>query len=252
MQLTKINGKYELWLPEHRAARPEWKLENGGWEVARINAMVSHITAGDIVFDIGTEEGDISALIAKYTGCEMVLFEPNDRVWPCIKAIWEANKLQKPLHFYPGFLSNIESDDRIISLYDYNEHWNRMTHSDMVADHGFKQLYENYPAVPQIKLDDYCDTFGICPTVITMDCEGSEWEIIKGAERTLRNHRPTIFMSIHPEFLYESYRNEGIWKEKYGERCFVVHMLRFINELGYKHSIIEWDYHECHARFDPI
>ncbi len=84
-----------------------------------------------------------------------------------------------------------------------------------------------------------------------MDVEGSEFELIRGAEKTLLEKKPIIFMSVHPEFMYESYRNTGVWLEKYGERQHVVHMLRFIDELGYTHRVIEWDYHECHIVFNP-
>lgn len=246
---TRINGKYDLLLPEHRAARPEWKLENGGWEVQRIEAMLQSIGSKDIVFDIGTEEGDISALIAKYTACEMVLVEPNNRVWSCMKAIWDANGLHEPLRFFPGFFSN---ENKLNTKSDvYYQWWFNVSPEGMIPDHGFKQLYENYPDVPQLKLDDWCMATGIYPTVITMDVEGSEFEVIKGAEAVLRKLRPTIFMSVHPEFMYESYRNTGEWKEKYGERQHVVHMLRFIDELGYTHRCIEYDYHELHMVFEP-
>lgn len=248
MQLTKINGKYDLYLPEHRAAREQWAIENGGWEVERIEEMVRLIKPHDIVFDIGTEEGDISALIAKYTGCDMVLFEPNDRVWPCIREIWNANGLKRPLNFFPGFLSSKTDPNTVVSFVDS---LNIPIAGQVIPDHGFKQLYENYPDVPQITMDDYCSIHKIYPTVITMDVEGSEFEVIRGAEKTLRERKPIIFMSVHPEFMFDSYRNEGKWKEMYGERQHVVHMLRFISELGYTYRVIEWDYHECHFRFDP-
>lgn len=240
----KINGEYDLILPEYRAARPEWLIENGGWEVERINEMVDLLTPNDILFDCGTEAGDISALLVKESGCKICMFEPNDRVWPSITAVWKANNLPEPLDFFGGFLSDKTiAHPTPLGLPEFGK---------MISDHGFKQLYENYPDVAQITLDDYCERKNIYPTVITMDCEGSEWNIIKGAEKTLREKKPTIFMSVHPEFLFDSYRNEGIWKEKYGERCFAVHMIRFINELGYRHRVIEWDYHEIHVRFDPV
>ncbi len=100
-------------------------------------------------------------------------------------------------------------------------------------------------------MDRFCHQTGIYPTVITMDVEGAEFEVIKGAENVLREHKPIIFMSVHPEFMFESYRNEGIWKERYGERQHVVHMLRFIDEIGYTHRCIEYDYHELHMVFEP-
>lgn len=243
MVQIKINGEYDLLLPEYRADRPEWLIENGGWEVNRINEMLDVLTPMDVLFDIGTEAGDISGLIAKYSKCKMVLFEPNDRVWPSIAAIWKANNLPEPLDFFGGFLSSItKAAPTPLGLPE---------NGVIIPNHGFKQLYEQYHDVAQITLDDYCERKGIYPTVITMDVEGAEFEVIRGAEKTLREKKPIIFMSVHPVFMYESYRNEGKWKEMYGERQEVVHMLRFIDELGYTHRVIEWDYHECHVRFDP-
>lgn len=233
-------------LPEHRAARPEWDIANGGWEVKRIEAMLGTIKNGQTVFDIGTEEGDISALIAKYCDAKMVLVEPNDRVWPCIKAIWEANGLPMPLAFVPGFFSNKTTQT---CLYQASSLWG----GKMVADHGFKQLHENYPDVPQMKMDDWCSATGIYPDVITMDCEGAEFEVIKGGIETLKTKKPVIFMSIHPEFMFETYKHTGEWKEKLGEeKQWTVQLLRTVDECGYRHEIIEWDYHECHAAFYPL
>lgn len=246
MQLTRINNKYDLYLPEHRAAREEWDLANGGWEVARIEEMLKTLTPQDILFDLGTEEGDISALLVKYSDCNIVLVEPNHRVWSCIKAIWEANELKRPFDFYPGFFSSQNKFDSM-----FHPTWELLETTGLESDHGFKQLYENYPDVPQVTLDKHCEITGVYPTVITMDVEGAEFEVIKGAEKTLREKKPIIFMSVHPEFMYESYRNTGEWLEKYGERQHVVHLLRFIDELGYTHRCIEYDYHELHMVFEP-
>lgn len=245
MELVKIriNGEYDLILPGYRAARPEWLIENGGWEVERINEMLDVLTPKDILFDVGTEAGDISALLVKESCCDIVMFEPNDRVWPSIAEIWKANKLKQPLYFFGGFLSHkTVAHPTPLGLPEFGK---------MIPDHGFKQLYEKYPDVAQITLDDFCERHSIYPTVITMDVEGSEFEVIRGSEKTLREKKPIIFMSVHPEFMFESYRNEGKWKEMYGERQHVVHMLRFIDDLGYTHRCIEYDYHELHMRFDP-
>lgn len=242
MQLTKINGKYELLLPDHRAAREQWDIANGGWEVDRIESMLDVLTPKDILFDIGTEEGDISALLVKESGCGIVLIEPNSRVWGCMKAIWDANGLKSPLDFFSGFMSNKNS-------HGIRASWDGLV-TYLMPDHGFKQLYENYPDVPQMKLDDYCESIGIYPTVITMDVEGSEFEVLKGAERTLKEKRPIVFLSLHPEFMFEMYRHES--RERFGEeKQFCVQLLRFVDECGYTHRVIEWDYHECHIVFTP-
>jgi FkbM family methyltransferase len=238
MQETKINGKYTLMLPEHRAARPEWKIENGGWEVERIEAMINRIAVFQdrkqrqpIVFDIGTEEGDITALLAKYTKCDMVLFEPNELVWSCMKHIWEINNLPKPLAFFSGFICNADKDGSH-AVWDYIE-------SELNPEHGFKQLYESDPSIPQSKLDTWCEQHNLYPDIITMDVEGSEFEVLKGAEDVLLRHKPVVFMSIHPVFMKEHYNQEvGV-------------MLRYMHDLGYSHQVIELDYHELHVMFEP-
>lgn len=227
--LTEINGKYQLELPEHRALRPEWDINNGGWEVGRIDAMMNAIGPDDIVFDIGTEEGDISGLLVKYTGCKIVLFEPNERVWPIITKIWEMNNLPEPLDFFGGFLSNVNKAAPLPLGLPLN--------GDIVTDHGFKQLYENYPDVAQITLDSYCDRTNLIPNVITMDVEGSEWEVLKGGEQTLKRFDIMVFVSVHPVFM----------KEHYGQE--VGEMLRWMHNLGYEQEVIELDYHELHVLF---
>ena len=213
MRLTKINGKYELWLPEHRAAREQWDIANGGWEVERTEEVLDALKPSDILFEVGVEEGDLTALFVKESGCEVVMFEPNSRVLPCAKAIWRANNLKAPKDFILGFVS----DKNILYSDMHSVRWDDLTEDGMIPDHGFKQLYENYPDVNQITLDLYVEQTGIVPTVINCDIEGSEFQFIKGAQGTLRKHKPIIFMSLHPDFMFESYRHEGDWKEKFGD-----------------------------------
>jgi hypothetical protein len=138
MKKTTINGKYKLILPDHRAARPEWET---GWEVERIESMLSNLKKGDLVLDIGTEEGDISALLAKKTGA-IILFEPNEKVWPNIKAIWEANKLDDPVAWFTGFASNRNDfkDGAILTTASRMATWPEAAYGELIGDHGFKEL----------------------------------------------------------------------------------------------------------------
>ena len=54
VRLVHVNGRWPLWLPEHRAARPEWPW----WEAARLSAM-HHVLGqgGHTVWDVGAEIG---------------------------------------------------------------------------------------------------------------------------------------------------------------------------------------------------
>ena len=87
----KLNGEHEIILPEHRANREEW-YSKSGWEKKRLEHMKKNIKKGDVVMYVGAEEGDMCGIVATW-GAELIMFEPNNKVLPNIKAIWEANKL---------------------------------------------------------------------------------------------------------------------------------------------------------------
>lgn len=223
---TLINQRWELLLPEHRAARPEWPT----WEMKRLHAMHARLFEGLVVYDVGTEEGDFSALLAQWVGPtgEVHLFEPNPRVWPNIKAIFEANGF-KPGGCWSGFAANeTRGSGRV-------ESWPACADGPLIGDHGFCNLHER-PDLPRIKLDDYAFITGVVPNAITIDCEGSEFEVLKGAEEILRAHRPTVWVSVHPIFMWQNY-------------CQYEHdLFRFMWDLGYKHKVLDYD-HEWHVEF---
>jgi FkbM family methyltransferase len=239
MKETLINGKYKLILPDHRAARPEWVT---GWEVERIESMLSNIQKGDLVLDIGTEEGDISALLAQKSE-NIILFEPNEKVWPNIRAIWEANNLKWPNNYFVGFASNkdtIFAPEFAQYIPDMN-YWPSCAYGDLIGDHGFKELAYETDAIPQVKIDTFASSMLKVETIklITIDVEGSEFEVLKGAKETIKRDRPLIYVSIHPEMMHKTYRQ------------YRFELVHFVENLGYTFEILAED-HEFHYLFKPI
>lgn len=185
MKPTLINNKWSLLLPEHRADRPGWKF----WEYERNAAMYAAIRPGDIIVDVGAEEGDLSALYSSWTRTAPILIEPSSRMWPWIRQTFEANNLEIGKEFV-GFAGrdNIEGETQL-------------TNVEATPDPGFAHINENDGTIPQIKLDDLverCD-------VITMDVEGGEYDVLLGAKELIARCKPIIFISVHPEFLRERY-----------------------------------------------
>ncbi len=204
---TWINKRWLITLPEHRAVRPEWKT---GWEVERLASMFRNIKKGDVVFDVGAEEGDLSGLFAMWAGKTggMVLFEPNSKVWPNIKAIWQANRLRTPLGCFMGFASNVTKELQDKALFESS--WPSCADGPIIGDHGFLNLVER-PDVAQIRLDDFSAKTNILPSMITMDVEGAELQVLKGAERILSEVKPLVYISVHPESMlhdFNQYKTE--------------------------------------------
>ena len=235
MVRATLNGAYDIVLPKHRADRPEWYSDEG-WEKARMAALVDCIrTQGNpVVYYVGAEEGDLAAVCAM-NGAEMVLFEPNPEAWPNIRAIWEANTLTRPLCFQ-GFASNQNSADAVLDCYGYK--WPNSAYDEVRGDHGFKELWLERDNYSQITLDKLVEITKQPPTIITFDVEGSEWQVLRGAEQTLREHKPVLFASIHPEFMFHQ------WGE------YSADFRAWIKAFGYRETILDYQ-HELHCMYEP-
>lgn len=226
MTPTLINGRWTLNLPEHRAARPEWVT---GWEVQRIATMALVIQPTDVVFDIGAEEGDLSALWASWVPeGRVVVVEPNPRVWPNIKAIFEANSLATPSCFV-GFAAGTANSCQLDNI------WPECAAGPVIGDHGFLNLAEDDGARTTI---DHLAAAAGWPNVVTIDVEGAELEVLKGAANVLDDARPEVFVSVHPEFMAHHWRQTP------------AQLFALMDRHAYRHHLLAAD-HELHFWFTP-
>lgn len=227
-----INEQWELILPEYR--QELWK---NLWEKPRLDSMFKNIKKGDVVFDVGAERGDMPALYESW-GARVVPMEASRGFWPEIRAIWDTNKMGKPLGYYCGLVGNTT-----VRVYPYEEDatelngWPRCAYGNINETEGFSHLAESAAVMTTIKIDDYCELANIYPDVITMDIEGGEFEALKGAEQTLLKKHPLLYISVHPEFLFHNF----------GE--YERHLHNWLIALGYDQGIhLDYD-HEHHYLF---
>lgn len=225
MQKVKINGKWDILLPESRLGKQDWDV----WEAKRLASMYETTKPGDVVFYVGAETGDMPALLAMW-GARLVLFEPNEKAWPTIKAIWRENNLPEPMHTYPGFASDKTTYKQ---LHDF---WPLSTIGEIIPNHGFKEL-KDPGGIPEIKIDDVVEVAESSPDMISIDVEGSEGRVLRGAEQTLRKYHPRIYLSLHPEFIHEQYGEDGF------------NLRLWIRALGYEETLLDYE-HEVHLRYD--
>lgn len=240
MRETLINDTWRLLLPEHRACRDEpWGSQWPTWEALRLKSMSRNLHPGDLVFDIGAEEGDMPALWSSW-GCDVVLVEPNPKVWPNIRAIWEANGLPDPTGWWVGFAGAKVDDNRP----DWNHPpvgadgsgWPTCAYGPVIGDHGFLCLLER-PDVPVITIDALAGLHGP-PDVITIDVEGAEMSVLEGAEQTLTHAKPLLYLSVHPQFMFDA------WGVTIAEFC------AWLTERGYQREHLSAG-HEWHELWWP-
>jgi FkbM family methyltransferase len=228
-----LNGQYEITIPDHRAERPDWYTKEG-WERARLDSIHAHTKKGDVMYYVGAEEGEMPALCQMW-GAKIVLIEPNPKVWANIKATWKANKLSDPLSF-EGFASN--EDTRRLFKTDLIKGFPGSSDDDVIGNHGFKELYLEAKNYPQVRVDDITKEHEP-PTQISIDVEGSEMEVLRGAEKTIDEHKPKIWLSLHPEFLFHQW---GL----YGRD-----VRNWIIDKGYSETLLDYK-HEVHLFYEAI
>lgn len=232
MKKVVVNGEFEITLPEHRAARPDW-YEPHGWEKPRLKHMSENISSGDVMYYVGAEEGEFAALCQMW-GAEVILFEPNPKVWSHFPLLWSANNLELPLVCIPGFAS--DKINNLSRIY-YNE-WPPEVNNLIEAAHGFKELYLEGDTYGQITIDSCVYDHKIKPpTAISLDVEGSEWRVLGGAEKVLREYKPKIWLSGHPEFMLQQ------WDES------LYNLRQWIKGLGYSEIILDYQ-HEVHLFYE--
>lgn len=238
MQEVLINGQWKIKLPEPRAKRPEWAIENGGWEKARLDSMFQTTKPGDVVYYIGTECGDMAGLLSMW-GAELILIEPNSRVWPNIKAIWDANNLKDPLYCFEGFVS-----DKTVFTGKSKGHdgvWPNSIKGEVIGDHGFKELCDPGEISQQTLYDIYNLEPKIHdkpPAMISIDVEGSEGRVLRSGEKLLKRFKPRIYLSLHPEMMMNLY----------GE--YSAELRKWLTDLGYKETLLDAPLHEYHYLYE--
>lgn len=225
---TWINDRWCLKLPQHRADRPVWPW----WEATRLACMHHYLgQGGHVVYEIGAEEGDFPALWASW-GNDVALFESNERVWPNIKAIWDANDLPDPWLCFSGFAANATTEGLLLA-----DGWPESAGGPVIGDHGFCNLSER-PDIARVRLDDLPRVAAKRsrsvppPTALSIDVEGAEFEVLMGARETLLQHRPLVWVSVHPEFM----------QRMYGYSADLLH--EYMDKLGYERTFLTSDHEE--------
>lgn len=229
---------------DHRARSTDFAT----WEAESIRAISAELIAlgvgarEAVVYDVGAEEGEFSALWGHMVGPERVhLFEPTPSVWPNIRATWEANHGQRrPGGMWSGFVGASGRGPGVVS-----SQWPACSSGPLQHDSRFSVVTER-PDIPCISLDTYA-LIAPPPDLIAIDVEGAELLVVAGAMRLLQGHgvkrRPTLAISVHPPEFLSRFAHAG-------QPCTQERLFRMIVSAGYVARWISTD-HESHWMFVP-
>lgn len=184
MQKLKRHGKYHISGLKFRSNDvvfiPTWLL--GQYEY--INRCEP--TPGDIVLDIGACEGETSLWFAQK-------IEAKGRVYAFEPEIQNFRTLQENI--------SLNSLDEIIIPIQVGFWSSRKTLSFRGSGGGFSHHESGQKRIEVIALDDFIIERNLDKVdFIKMDVEGSEMKILRGAEGTLRKHKPKCAIAVYHKF----------------------------------------------------
>jgi FkbM family methyltransferase len=233
-----VCDRYKVKIPKFLADYHNWW---GWWEKSRFASMEENLRQGELLFDVGSEVGWISAIYAQFVGAgNMALFEPVPENWRNLKATWERNGLTIPRLTACGLLSNEEK----LSFVCNDRAWPAEADGELLIESvKYRHIDENSHNSPQTTIDRLVEhgafVGGLRPKALTVDVEGAELIVLKGAENTLKEIRPLVWVSLH----------EG-WVNRPGVEPKNKDVHEFMNSLGYDAKLLGVD-HEEHVFYTP-
>ena len=151
---------------------------------AEFAAIGQHIRSGDIVCDIGANKGSFIYWLSSWVRHgRVVAFEPQPELAHALTDVCKAIQLHNVKVEAKAVYSH--SGDRDLYL-PIGHQPGASLHRKAVEAEGFATL-----SVPMVSLDDYFAENDKV-TLLKIDVEGAELEVLKGAARILRQHAPLL------------------------------------------------------------
>jgi FkbM family methyltransferase len=161
----------------------------GSYEYPQRRMFEKHVGSGDVVYDIGANVGFYALLASCLVEAHghVVAFEPHPR-----------NLAYLYRHLAINRVTNVTVKEGAVWESD-----GALSILDVPASSEVKVDPSGTIRVPCFALDTEVFLNGLpSPTVLKIDVEGAEAEVLRGAMKTLIEKRPRLFLSTHGESLH--------------------------------------------------
>ncbi|MBQ3059750.1 MAG: FkbM family methyltransferase [Desulfovibrio sp.] len=158
--------------------------ENIPYELPLLNHIVKNVKHKSVFLDIGANIGNHSLYVAANTDAKIICFEPNINLVKALKLSKEKNKFDN-ITIYENALGSQLSHGKFKEIIPNNS--------------GSQQMITGNGDIIIKTLDSY-DIKNI--SVIKIDVEGMEFDVLKGGLNTIKNNNPIIYVECSSKQSY--------------------------------------------------
>jgi len=158
--------------------------------VREFDAFLACSSAFTRLLDVGANHGIFTmAFCAGRPDARALAVEPSSKAFRILEKNLEYNGLPSNVS-----CKNVAAGDRSGSLAMFSN-WHHLE-----VCRGDSRSTDDAVTVEMETLDSLVP-LDFAPELVKVDVEGFEYEVLRGAERTLEKLQPTVFLEIHPEYL---------------------------------------------------
>jgi FkbM family methyltransferase len=188
--------------------REFWEsVSAGNWETDTFRLFDHCITPETVHLDIGTWIGPTLLYAAGVAGCSLG-FEPDPAAYRILEANVGLNPHLKPIRIFPVAISPSHGESSMGS---------RSEAGDSMSSLLFANSNESWH-VKLRRIEEFEPYWPVgSPVFLKIDIEGGEYQLMPYLTDFVRRHRPTIYVSYHPQFFMAPYLGRGKCRQAIGE-----------------------------------
>lgn len=219
--LTTTIYKNKIFIPACDLSLTPCILIDGYWEKWITDYFITIIKSGDTILDIGCNVGYYTLLCRNYVGDtgKVVAFDANPELVSMVNDTLAINGYQNNCICY-NYAVCSENGEKTFCIQD------KYLGGSHLLNKPHKNRIEHELVVKSIKLDDFINEK---VDIIKIDVEGSEFDVLKGAEKILYNNKN---IKIITEFSVKRFINSEDSLDDF---------FLYLNKLGFNAFEIKYD-----------
>ncbi|EJN60454.1 FkbM family methyltransferase [Halogranum rubrum] len=192
-----VNHRHELYAPTKRvgdATFRSYELVNKHGRDVLLRQLLARCGPGDVVVDVGANTGVYSlAVAAAEPTARVVAFEANPAVCAQLRTNVRRNEFETRVDVRAVGLGDDTGTRRF-----YRSTYDELGSFAAANASAWEARIRDTVEVPIARLDDLVAAGDISPpNHLKVDVEGFGYEVLRGAEETLRRYRPVVYFEAH-------------------------------------------------------